>query len=139
MDKESMIYHVYIPNRKNSSRKIRDGLQQCESVRGTRKTVASSDKANAIKQGRVYHPLCSLAHNIHHKGAVSRFTIASWPNACRNARRFLCCARETASCSGSARGCHGGLNYSSRSRCICCRYDIRGPRHINLRHRRCST
>ena len=118
--------YVYI--RKNAWRRMVGGRQQCKSVRGSRKTVESGDKASAIKQGRVYHPLCSLAHNIRHKGAASRFTIASRPNACRNARGFCARAKQPplAALAGVSlrRCCHGGLNYSSRGRCIRCRYDI---------------
>lgn len=55
----------------------------------------ASDKADAIKQGRVFHPLCSLAHNIHHKGTVSRFTIASGRMRA-GMLEVLCCSRETA-------------------------------------------
>lgn len=63
--------------------------------REDREEGTSSDKVGAIKQGRVFHPLCSLAHNVHHKGAVSRFTIASGQMRA-GMLEVLCCARETA-------------------------------------------
>lgn len=66
------------------------------------------------RKGRVYHRLRSLAHNIHHKAAPSRFIIASEQSKRVQECWRFCGARETALLAVLSASRHrgGGLNYS---------------------------